>query len=66
MRLYDDKSVLEEYLKLNSNKFNVIFPANLETQQKNLLSIIQKDGNVNVVVDPATVRLAYDTHTEVK
>jgi len=66
LRLYDDKSVLEEYLKLNSNKFNVIFPANLETQQKNLLSIIQKDGNVNVVVDPATVRLAYDTHTEVK
>lgn len=66
LRLWNDKSTLENYLASNTKKFSVEFPANHAIQQKNLLQIIQKDPNVSVIIDPATMRLAYDTFADVE
>lgn len=59
LALYDDKTTLEEYTKINPNFGYVIFPANLQNHQKGVKSIIQKNKNIKVLVDPATLRLAY-------
>ena len=44
---------------------NVVFPINHQNQQKNLLRFIRQK-NINTIIDPATIRLAYDTYTDVK
>jgi serine/threonine-protein kinase len=68
LRLYNDKGVLEDFTKRDKNFGNVIFPANLENVNscKGLLKNIQEDSNIKVIIDPATIRLAYDTYTETK
>lgn len=66
LRLYNDKTVLEEYKKHNNQFGHVVFPANLENNQLGLLKNIQSDQNIHIIVDPATIRLAYDTYTDVK
>jgi len=68
LRLYNDKGVLEEFTKRDENFGNVVFPANLENVNscKGLLKNIQEDSNINVIIDPATIRLAYDTYAETK
>ncbi|MGN1275453.1 MAG: hypothetical protein ACI4UK_00495, partial [Floccifex sp.] len=38
---------------------------NHQNQQKNLLKLI-KDHEVNTIIDPSTIRLAYDTYADVK
>ncbi len=68
LRLYNDKSVLEDFTKKDKSFGNVIFPANLENVPacKGLLKNIQENDNINIIVDPATVRLAYPAYTETK
>ncbi|MDB5225155.1 MAG: serine/threonine protein kinase [Candidatus Adlerbacteria bacterium] len=66
LRLYDDKSTLEKYLPTHQSKFFVEFPANLADHQKGLLKIVRENKNVIMIVDPATVRLAYDTFSDVE
>lgn len=65
LRTWNEKSVLESYRKDGYNVENYIFPINHQNQQKNLLKIIMDSGS-NYLIDPATMRLAYDTFSEVK
>lgn len=65
LRTWNEKSVIESYRKDGYEVENYIFPINHQSQQKNLLrNIIESDSNY--LIDPATMRLAYDTFTEVK
>lgn len=62
LRLWNDGAVLEEYLKTSNETIHVEFPAIHQFQQKKLLQLIQ--GNqFTRIVDPETVRFAYDTYT---
>lgn len=63
LRLWNDGSALEEYLKISDKKMHVDFPAIHQFQQKKLLQLIQGDQFVRII-DPETVRFAYDTYTD--
>ncbi|MDD6632982.1 MAG: serine/threonine-protein kinase [Lachnobacterium sp.] len=65
VRLWNEKSVMEEYYADGYTVDNVVFPINHQNQQKNLLRFV-KNHQVNIIVDPATMRLAYDTYADVK
>lgn len=65
VRLWNEKKVFEEYYTDGYTVENVVFPINHQNQQKNLLRFI-KEHNVNTIIDPATIRLAYDTYADVK
>lgn len=66
LRTYNEKSALENFIKDHpERKLYINFPVNHQFQQKGLLGISQKDGIVTLF-DPATIRLAYDTYTDVK
>jgi serine/threonine-protein kinase len=65
VRLWNERTVFEEYYKDGYTVENVVFPINHQNQQKNLLKFI-KENNVNTIIDPATIRLAYDTYADVK
>ncbi len=66
LRTYNEKSALENFMKDHpKRKLYVNFPVNHQFQQKGLLKISQKDG-VMTLFDPATIRLAYDTYSDVK
>lgn len=65
IRLFDEKTVLEEYYADGYAVENVVFPINHQNRQKNLLKLI-KDHKVNILIDPSTIRLAYDTYADVK
>lgn len=65
VRLWNEKTVLEEYYADGYAIENVVFPINHQNQQKNLLKLI-KEQNVNILIDPSTIRLAYDTYADVK
>jgi len=66
LRLYNDKTVLEEFTKRNKQFGWVDFPANLETNQSGLKKKIQDDENIKIIIDPATVRLAYAAYADTK
>ncbi|MDP1884443.1 MAG: serine/threonine-protein kinase [Candidatus Moranbacteria bacterium] len=66
LRLYNDKSVLEEFTDRNKDFGWVDFPANLEVNQPGLKEKIQKDENIKIIIDPATVRLAYPAYAETR
>ncbi len=66
LRTYNEKSVLKQFIKDHEDKklyFN--YPANHQFQQKGLLKITQNE-KYETLIDPATIRLAYDTYTDVK
>ncbi|MFC1512507.1 serine/threonine-protein kinase [bacterium] len=66
LRTYNEKASLEEYIKDHPEKklyFN--YPANHQFRQKGLLKITQ-NNNFETFVDPATIRLAYTTYTDVR
>ncbi len=63
--LWNEKSILEEYLKYNVNLLNVIIPAHHQYQQKWMLNL-DSIGTFNKIVDPSTIRLAYGTYTDTK
>jgi len=65
IRLFNEKSAIQEFAERYNDEINVIFPINYQNQQKNLLSTIQK-GKFNIIIDPATVRLAYSSQQNVK
>jgi serine/threonine-protein kinase len=66
LRLYNDKTVIEEFSVRNKNFGWVDFPANLESNQPGLKRKIQEDENIKIIIDPATVRLAYPAYSETK
>lgn len=65
VRLFNEKTVLEEYYKDGFEIEYAIFPVNHQSRQKNLLSFIRK-RNIDFMIDPATMRLAYDSYSDVK
>lgn len=65
LRTWNEKTVIESYRKDGYEVENFIFPINHQNQQKNLLKNIIDSGS-NFFIDPATMRLAYDTYSEVK
>lgn len=65
VRLWNEKTVLEGYYEDGYTVENVIFPINHQEQQKNLLKFI-KGHEINIIIDPSTIRLAYDTYADVK
>lgn len=65
IRLWNEKKVLEEYYADGYAVENVVFPINHQNQQKNLLKLI-KEQEINIIIDPSTIRLAYDTYADVK
>lgn len=65
LRTWNEKAVIEAYQQDGYDVENYIFPINHQSQQKNLLKNIMDSGS-NFMIDPATVRLAYDTFSEVK
>lgn len=65
VRLWNEKKVLEEFYNDGYSIENAIFPINHQGQQKNLLKFII-DKSVNFIIDPATMRLAYDSYSDVK
>ena len=65
LRTWNEKTVVEEFTMDGFNIENYIFPINHQNRQINLLQKIIKSG-ANYLIDPATMRLAYDTFSEVK
>lgn len=67
IRLYNEKSAIEDFLKRYQNKMNVIFPINYQNlrQTKNILPMLKR-RNFNIIIDPATIRLAYPAQQDVK
>lgn len=65
LRLWNEKTVLEEFYKDGYTLENAIFPINHQDRQKNLLKLIT-NNDVNYIIDPATMRLAYDSYSDVK
>jgi len=65
LRLWNEKKVLEEFYGDGYSIENAIFPINHQEQQRNLLRIIKKH-DVHYFIDPATMRLAYDSYSDVK
>lgn len=65
LRTWNEKSVIEAFRKDGFDVENYIFPINHQAQQKNLLKNIMESKS-NFMLDPATMRLAYDTFSEVK
>ncbi len=65
VRLWNEKTVLEEYYNDGYSINNVVFPINHQDRQKKLLQFI-KAHQINTIIDPATIRLAYDTYADVK
>lgn len=66
LRLYNERSVLKEFTEKRPDFGFVEFPANLENVNscKGLLADIQANPNLQVIIDPATVRLAYDAYKD--
>jgi len=67
IRLYNEKSAIENFSKRYKQEINVIFPINYQNlrQTKNILPMLQK-GKFNIIIDPATIRLAYSAQQDVK
>lgn len=65
LRVWNEKSVLEKYYKDGYKVENIVFPINHQNRQKGLLKHI-KDNRINYIIDPSTMRLAYDTFADVK
>lgn len=63
LRLFDDGTVLKNYIKTHSHQMYVDYPAIHQFRQKTLLTLIQNNQFVRII-DPETVRFAYDTYTD--
>lgn len=66
LRLYNERNVLKEFTGKRTDFSFVEFPANLENVKacKGLLADIQTNPDLQVIIDPATVRLAYDSYRD--
>ena len=65
LRLYNESTILKEFYNSGNIIENGIFPINLQTKQNGVLTQLVKK-NINFMLDPATIRLTYDTFSEVK
>lgn len=65
-RLYNEKAILTEYIINHNHDIHVDLPINHQYDQKNLLNLLQTNSQFDKICDPATVRFAYDTYTDVK
>lgn len=65
VRLWNEKKVLEEFYADGYSIEHAIFPINHQDRQKNLLSLLKKES-IDFIIDPATMRLAYDSYSDVK
>lgn len=65
VRLWNEKKVLEEFYDDGNYIETAIFPINHQNRQKNLLKFV-KENDIFYLIDPATMRLAYDSYSEVK
>lgn len=63
LRLWNEATVLTEYLKTTSSVMHVEFPAIHQFRQKSLLNLIQ-GPQFKKMIDPETVRFAYDTYSD--
>ena len=65
LRVWNEKKILEGYYDDGFKVENIVFPINHQSGQKGLLNHI-KDNSINFIIDPSTMRLAYDTFADVK
>lgn len=65
VRLWNEKKVLEEFYADGYSIEHAVFPINHQDRQKNLLSLLKKE-DIDFIIDPATMRLAYDSYSDVK
>jgi Serine/threonine protein kinase len=65
VRLWNEKKVLEDFYKDGFSIEHAVFPINHQDRQKNLLNFLKKE-NVDFIIDPSTMRLAYDSYSDVK
>lgn len=65
LRTWNEKTIIDKFLKDGNYIDNIIFPINHQSRQKGLLGII-KDKEIDYFFDPATMRLAYETFSNVK
>lgn len=63
--LWNEKTILSEYIKTHDHEINVILPAHHQFQQKWMFDLDQI-GVFNKIIDPSTIRLAYGSYTDVK
>ena len=63
LRLYDDGTVLKKYIETHTHPMFVEFPAIHQFRQKTLHTLIQQSRFIKII-DPETVRFAYDTYTD--
>jgi len=66
LRLYNEKTVLNKFIEDGNLCRFVEFPANLQTNQKGLLKLIQSNTSIIKIIDPATIRLAYGSFQDNK
>ena len=65
LRTYNEKTAVIEYQQAGFSVENYIFPINHQARQKQLLQNIISSKST-FFIDPATMRLAYDSFSEVK
>src|SRR5690606_11217687 len=63
LRLLDDGTVLKKYTESHTHPIFVEFPAIHQFRQKTLFNIIQQPQFLRIV-DPETIRFAYDTYAD--
>ncbi|MCZ2130361.1 MAG: serine/threonine protein kinase [Bacteroidia bacterium] len=63
LRLLDDGTVLKKYTESHTHPIFVEFPAIHQFRQKTLFSIIQQPQFLRII-DPETIRFAYDTYAD--
>ncbi len=67
LRTYDDRAIMEEFIKMFPDlNLHVNYPINHQFRQKGLLKLAQENNRISLMFDPSTIRLAYDTYTDVK
>lgn len=63
LRLFDDGTVLKKYIETHPYEMLVEYPAIHQFRQKTLHTLIQQNQFLKII-DPETVRFAYDTYTD--
>jgi|GEM_PF-426338 len=65
LSLFQEKTMLENFQKDGYPKPSILFPAHLQSSRPGVLKFIQ-DNNYTKIIDPSTLRLAYETFRDTK
>lgn len=65
IRLWNEKQALIDFIKNYTGKIHVEFPANFQSMLKNLHKLVLEE-QFTLMIDPATLRLAYAAQNSVK